>query len=423
MTQAEHRETDPLLPSAEHDRQESNGHSTGKDTVHDGESHEPDKADHNEGISEVRSRLKYIVPAISIGIFLSAADQTLVASSYGKIGSDLKALNKSSWISTVYFLSLTSFQPLYGKLSDIFGRKPALLFAYSIFGLGCLFCGLARTMDELIIARAFAGIGGGGMTTVVSILMSDIVPLRERGTWQGIINIIYSSGAGAGAPLGGLLTDYLSWRWAFILQAPCCALAIFSVALALKMPPPKVQDWKTKFKRVDFLGSFVLILAVSALLLGLDRGSNDSWRSPVTIVALSLALPFLILFFLVEFRLAAEPLAPQRIVLNKSLLACFACNFFAFAGWMAILFYLPLYYQAVNKFNASKAGLGLLPAIIASVSGSLSGGLVMQRTGRYYWMTVIAYGVSSLAVIPILLFTGLIAKSVVGISVALVFSG
>jgi MFS family permease len=102
---------------------------------------------------------------------------------------------------------------LYGKLSDIFGRKQALLFAYALFGTGCLLCGLARDMNELIAARAFAGIGGGGMTTVVSILMSDIVPLRERGTWQGYINIIFAMGASMGAPLGGLFADNISWLW------------------------------------------------------------------------------------------------------------------------------------------------------------------------------------------------------------------
>lgn len=131
-----------------------------------------------------------------------------------------------------YLLTVTSFQPLYGKLSDIFGRKQALLFAYSVFGIGALLCGLARNMNELIAARvsakvnrlsesivfangkqALAGIGGGGMTTVVSILLSDIVPLRNRGTWQGYINIIYSTGAGIGAPLGGLLADSIGWRW------------------------------------------------------------------------------------------------------------------------------------------------------------------------------------------------------------------
>ncbi|KAL7265796.1 hypothetical protein RUND412_011677 [Rhizina undulata] len=112
-----------------------------------------------------------------------------------------------------YLLTTTSFQPLYGKLSDIFGRKEALLFAYSVFGLGCLGCGLAGSMSELIAARAFAGIGGGGMTTVVSIMLSDLVPLRSRGTWQGILNIIYASGAATGAPLGGMLADSIGWRW------------------------------------------------------------------------------------------------------------------------------------------------------------------------------------------------------------------
>lgn len=112
-----------------------------------------------------------------------------------------------------YFLTLTTFQPLYGKLSDIFGRKPTLLFAYAVFGLGCLLCGVSRTMGELIAARGFAGIGGGGMTTVTSILLSDIIPLRERGTWQGYLNIIFATGAALGAPLGGVFADDIGWRW------------------------------------------------------------------------------------------------------------------------------------------------------------------------------------------------------------------
>jgi len=108
---------------------------------------------------------------------------------------------------------LTTFQPLYGKLSDIFGRKPTLLFAYAVFGLGCLFCGIAQTIEELIAARAFAGIGGGGMTTVTSIMFSDIIPLRKRGTWQGYINIVFATGAAIGAPLGGVFADSIGWRW------------------------------------------------------------------------------------------------------------------------------------------------------------------------------------------------------------------
>ncbi|KAL8687925.1 MAG: hypothetical protein Q9224_005016, partial [Gallowayella concinna] len=375
-----------------------------------------------QGMPEVKARLKYLLPAMGIGIFLSAADQTLIVTMYGKIGSDLKALNKTSWVSTAYFLTVSSFQPLYGKLSDIFGRKPALLFAYAIFGIGCLFCGLARNMNELIAARAFAGIGGGGMTTVVSILMSDIVPLRERGTWQGIINIIYASGAGCGAPLGGILADLFSWRWAFLAQAPMCALAILSVQLVLHLPKQESVAWKQKLARVDFLGAFVLVSAVFALLVGLDRGSNVSWSIPVAYVPLALSVPLFILFGLVEARFAAEPFAPSRIIWDRSLVACYLCNFFSFGGYLSVLFYLPLFFQAVDGFTATQASVRLLPAIVASVSGSLFGGLLMQRTGKYYWLTVIAYTVHFVGVIPIMLCSDFLVNSTYGIAIGLVLT-
>lgn len=146
-------------------------------------------------------------------MFLGSLDQTLTLATYGKIGSELAALSSTSWIATSYFLTLTAFQPLYGKLSDIFGRKACLLFAYAVFGLGCLGCGLARSMLELCIARAVAGIGGGGINAVISILVTDLVSLRERGVWQGYLNIIYAGGVAAGAPIGGLFADNIGWRW------------------------------------------------------------------------------------------------------------------------------------------------------------------------------------------------------------------
>nr|QWW20882.1 MFS transporter [Cladonia macilenta] len=376
-----------------------------------------------QGMPEVKAKLAYILPAISIGIFLAAADQTIIVSCYGKIGSDLNALNNTSWVATAYFITLTSFQPLYGKLSDIFGRKACILFAYTIFGVGCLFCGLARNMNELIAARTFAGIGGGGMTTVISILMSDIVPLRERGTWQGIINIIYATGAGCGAPLGGLLADTISWRWAFLAQAPMCAIAFLSVAIILKLPKQEVSDWRTKFRRIDFLGAFVLVAAVSTMLLGLDWGSNHGWSQTTTIVSLCLSLPLFIAFVCVELKVAVDPFAPGRIIFERSLVACYLCNFFSFAGWLGVIFYLPLFFQAVDELSASQAGLRLLPGIVAGVSGSLFGGVVMQKTGRYYWLTVIAYTTLTIGIIPILLCSGIVLNSTYGIAVGLVLCG
>ncbi|EON62487.1 hypothetical protein W97_01709 [Coniosporium apollinis CBS 100218] len=376
-----------------------------------------------EGQPEVKKRMKYILPAVAIGIFLSAADQTIIVSSYGKIGTDLNALNNTSWIATAYFLTLTSFQPLYGKLSDIFTRKSCLLFAYVVFGLGCLGCGLAQNMNQLVAARAFAGIGGGGMTTVVSILMSDTVPLRERGKWQGYVNIIYAAGAGAGAPLGGILADSVGWRWAFMAQAPLCLIAFTAVYFILNVPKQDQAHWKEKLRRIDFLGAAILICAVFALLLGLDRGSNVAWSDKVTITALCVSLPLFLLFVGVEMKVAAEPFAPGHIIFERSLFACYLCNFFSFSGWLAALFFIPLYFQAVDGHTATQAGVRLIPGILAGVSGSLFGGFYMQKTGRYYWLTVGCYSTLVLGLGVILLFAGLVTNSTWGLCFGMMISG
>ena len=375
------------------------------------------------GRPDIKKQLKYILPALSIGIFLSAADQTIIASSYGTIGSELNALNLTSWIATSYFLTLCSFQPLYGKLSDIFGRKTCLLWSYGIFGLGGLFCGLARDINELIAARVFQGIGGGGMTTVVSILMSDIIPLKDRGVWQGIINIIYATGGGSGAPLGGILADSIGWRWAFLGQAPLCLVAFVSVALALKLPQEEKKDWRVNLRRIDFLGALVLVSAVFCLIFGLDRGSNISWAIPISYGPLIASIFLFACFIFVEMRLASEPFAPGHIIFERTMLAGYGCNFFSFGGWLAILYYLPLYFQAADGLSATGAGLRLLPAIIAGVSGSLFGGLVMKKTGKYYWLTVAGYTALPLGAVVIFLFSGAIAKTTWGMFVGMVICG
>ncbi|PWW75990.1 MFS general substrate transporter [Tuber magnatum] len=371
-------------------------------------------------------KLKLILPAMAIGIFLAAMDNTIVVSSYGAIGSDLKELNRTSWIATAYLLTTTSFQPLYGKLSDIFGRKPALLFSYTIFGIGCLWCGLASTMGELIAARAFAGIGGGGMTTVVSILMNDIVPLRSRGTFQGLMNIVFATGAAIGAPLGGIMADSVGWRWSFLGQFPAAMLAILVVSVALHLPPsadPQKENFKAQLKRVDFLGAGVLVLAVFTLLFGLDRGGNLSLKDAYVIVSLCASLALFALFGLVEAKIAAEPFAPLHIVQSRTILSACLAYFFSFSGYMAILFYLPLYYQAVSSLTAGAAGLHLVPAIAGGVSGSLFSGLMMQKTGKYYYLTILAYTLFFSGTIPVFLATGILGNSEPTITAGIVCMG
>jgi MFS family permease len=148
-----------------------------------------------------------------------------------------------------------------------------------VFGLGSTLCGLARNIEELIAARALAGIGGSGMTTITSILLSDVVSLRDRGTWQGYVNIIYAFGAGAGAPIGGLLADNIGWRWAFLAQGPMCLVAVAAVALVLHLPKTDHSNWVQKLMKIDFLGAIVLLGAVTGVLVGLDHGSNVAWNS------------------------------------------------------------------------------------------------------------------------------------------------
>ncbi|KAI0311219.1 MFS general substrate transporter [Amylostereum chailletii] len=354
---------------------------------------------------------------MTIGTFLASMDSTIVLSSYASIGSELNELQSTSWISTGYMLTLASFQPLYGKLSDIFGRKPCLLFAYVVFALGCLACGLARNMTELIAARAFAGIGGGGM--IVSIIMSDMIPLRSRGTWQGLINIIWASGSAVGAPLGGLLADSIGWRWAFLLQVPLTVLALTSITFALHIPQPEASDLRARLARVDFAGAFTLIAALLSLLVGLDRGGNVAWQDTYTLASLAVFLLSFAAFAAVELRVAAEPFAPKRIVADRALLASYLCNFFGVAGAICAVFYVSMYVQAVLKRSAADAGVALLPSIVAGTAASLAGGLVIQATGKYYALTVANYGLMVFGNVLLPLCAGAVGRSFVGFEIGL----
>ncbi|KAJ6500918.1 MFS general substrate transporter [Mycena sanguinolenta] len=362
-----------------------------------------------------KSLLAIVIP-MAFGVVLVAMDQTIVVSSYAAIGSELNQLQNTSWIATAYMMTLTSFQPLYGKMSDIFGRKSCLLFAYAVFGLGCLWCSFARTLPELIFARGLTGIGGGGMSTVASIIMSDIVPLRSRGTWQGILNIIYATGSASGAPLGGFLSDTIGWRWGFRIQVPGIIIAFITVSFALHLPQTETSDLKAKLKRVDFSGALSLVFCVFFLLFGLDRGGNIAWNDKYTIAALSVFALFLVLFVLLELVWAAEPFAPKRIIAHRSLIGAYMVNLFALMGGFSMIFHISLFYQAVLGKSPSEVGFWLMPSVFSGVIGSLAGGLAIQATGRYYWITVYAYVGMVLGMLGTVLEAGVIATSAVGVA-------
>ena len=190
-----------------------------------------------------------------------------------------------------------------------------------------------------------------------------------------------------------------------MIQVPITALAILSVVFGLKLPVKDKTNWRTSLRRVDFLGALLMVVAVVCLLLGLDRGSNVSWTAPITIVSLALVPPSLGLFLLVEAKNAAEPIAPGHIMLNRTVLSVYICNLFNYAGWVALIFYTPLFYQAVDGVTSSETGIRLLPAIIPGVLGILIGGFILKRTGRYYRFMVLSGLVICLGMIPVILGT------------------
>lgn len=181
------------------------------------------------------------------------------------------------------------------------------------------------------------------------------------------------------------------------------------VSVLLHVPSPETGDWRSKLRRIDFLGAMVLVGAVLSFSIALDRGSNVSWTIPITYISLIVSIVLFIAFILVEKYVAAEPFAPGHLIFDRTLFACYACNFFSFGGFMGILFFIPLYFQAVGGVSASIAGVRLLPQIILGVSGSLAAGWIMKRTGRYYRITIFGYSLLLLGSIVIFLFSGAVS--------------
>lgn len=227
--------------------------------------------------------------------------------------------------------------------------------------------------------------------------------------------MVWATGQAVGAPLGGYLADTIGWRWSFLLQVPLAVLAIVSVSISLKLPKREAEHFLSKLKRVDFGGAIVLVTGVFCLLLGLDRGGNVAWDDKITIGCLSSFAVLFVLFVFVELKVASEPFAPKAIVANPALVASYITNFFAAGTPVAICFMLTLYFQAVKGRTAGEAGVVLVTSVPFAVGGSLIGGIIMQKTGRYYWLTVTTLGMLVLGLVTISGFSGAWVYSYIGI--------
>ncbi|OSC99177.1 MFS general substrate transporter [Trametes coccinea BRFM310] len=340
-----------------------------------------------------RSDLMWVLAGLWSAVFLGALDGTIVATLLSPIGSYFNESNRSSYIGTSYLLSVCCFTPLYGRLSDILGRKGAMLLALSFFGLGTLFCGLAPSMDALIAARALAGMGGGGVMTVSSVAVTDLIPLRQRGLYQGMTNILFGLGAGLGGPLGGWMNDYLGWRSAFLLQMPILVFSFVLVALKVSIRlPDEVQNQsvRAKLRRIDVFGSFTLVGMVGCLLLGLSLKSTEElpWSHPIVWGLLLASVVFGAAFIWVETCYSPYPVMPMRLVKQRTPLFVSLSNFFGSVAAFSMIYNVPLYFSAVRLNSSTDAGMHLLPHSVAISTGSVFAGWVMRRTGKLYTLTL-----------------------------------
>lgn len=347
-----------------------------------------DSESSNSNINNVVTVNKWeVIPSLWTGAFLAALDGTIVTAIYPVIGGDFQQSDKASWVATLYMLSSSALQPLYGGLSDMFGRKPMLLIANIIFLIGSFGCFLAQNITQLFIARIIAGVGGAGLGTLSSIIVSDMVSLRERSTYNGMANLVYGTGQVVGAPIGGYLADKVGWRYAFLIQCPITLISIIVIHFRVKLPHHnKTVGWRD----IDISGSIFLITAITLILVALQLATNQlPMKYPVLVFTGSLVSFFIV--WRTELK-AKNPIILIKVLTTRNPLLSGLTNFFGYMGYFAISFNLPLLLQVVYDETASKAGSRLITSIVAMCIGSLSAGYITRRTGNYYYVCLCGVG-------------------------------
>ncbi|KAK0626723.1 major facilitator superfamily domain-containing protein [Immersiella caudata] len=351
-----------------------------------------------EDISD--ARLLFTLSVTWVGVFLGAIDATIIATLLVPISNEFGSLSSLSWLATAYLIATATCQPLSGRLTDIFGRGPGLVFSNVMFAVGNLICGLAKDEYTIIFGRVIAGVGGGGLMSISTFLGSDLVPLRKRGLFQGIGNVVYGSGAMLGGVLGGLLNDASAWGWrlAFLIQVPIVLASAILVHVLVKVPP-KVSN-KSLISRIDWTGSFLTVTCLVTLLLGLNAGGNMvPWTHPSIVVSLLLSLMLLVAFVWWESR-AQQPIIPVRLLLGRTVFTACITNFVAAMNIITATFYVPLYLQVLGH-TPTQAGLRLLASPLGVSFSSIGAGIVMKRTGKYVGLGIASQAIMLLGVVAL----------------------
>lgn len=333
--------------------------------------------------------VRTIVAGIMLAMFLSALEQTIVAPALPAIGKSLGGIDDLSWVVTSYLLAVTATTPLFGKLSDIYGRRLILMWAIGIFVAGSVACALAQNIWMLILARGLQGIGGGGLLPTAQTIIADLVSPRERPVVMGRTSIMFMSASILGPVLGGLLTDHLHWSLIFWINLPLGAGALVMTERALRRLPRHDRP-----HRLDVIGAALMVAAAIVLLLALSwGGTHYPWNSwpIVTLIACSVVLWAL---FAVRLVTAREPFIPVAILHGRVTSAITCAAFFSIGTIIGITIYTPLYCQAVLGVSASSSGLALIAFMAGTVCGSQVAARLMVRMTRYLRVAMIGLAVA-----------------------------
>jgi len=327
---------------------------------------------------EAKARnLRLIFAALMVTMLLAALDQTIVSTALPTITSDLGGLNELSWVVTAYLLASTASTPIWGKLSDLYGRKPMLQTAVAIFVVTSALAGLSQNMSQLIATRALQGIGGGGLMVLVMAVIADLVSARERGRYSGLFGAVFGVASVLGPLLGGLFTEHLSWRWVFYVNVPLGIAAFLILGAVLHLPK------RTTKHAIDWLGAALMVAAtVMLLLVAVWGGQKYAWGS-TTIIGLAVGgVLATVLFILQELR-HPEPLVPLSMFRLAVLRIASAMGFVIGFAMFGAIVYLSIFMQVVRGASPTSAGLQLLPLMLGLLITSIVSGRLITKTGRY----------------------------------------
>ncbi|NKQ55885.1 MFS transporter [Amycolatopsis sp. K13G38] len=365
----------------------------------------PGEAHGEEGPRLSHRQILTILSGLVLGMFLAALDQTIVSTSIVRIANDLNGYDLQAWATTAYLITATIATPLYGKLSDIFGRKPFFITAISIFVIGSALCTFSTSMYMLAGFRALQGLGAGGLMSLALTIIGDIVPPRERSRYQGYFMAVFGTSTVVGPVLGGVLSGQdtiagiAGWRWVFLINVPIGIIALFVVAKVLNVPHTPRKS------KVDWFGGIALAIAVVPLLIVAEQGRTWGWGSTGAVLCYAVAAFGVVLFLFTEYVMKDAALIPLRLFKNATFSVAILGGVIVGVAMFGGLTMVPQYYQVVRGYSPTESGLLMLPLVLGIMSGSLISGQVTARTGRYKFLPVTG---TALITVGMLLFANLI---------------